>query len=273
MIYNQSVILKNGIKMPILGFGVYKIQDGDEGAQIIRNAVETGYRHIDTAAYYGNEKSVAEGIKRSGLPRGEIFITSKVWNDDHGYDKTMRAFESTLKNLNTDYLDLYLIHWPSGRNGETWHALEQIYRDKRAKAIGVSNFNPEHIEQILEDAEFVPMVNQIEFHPLLQQSKVREYCKARDITVEAWSPLMRGRLSENPLLLELAKKHGKTVSQIILRWEIQQSVVTIPKTVRIERMRENADIFNFKLSADEMKRIAGLNENVRTGPDPVDMAG
>ncbi|WP_206832050.1 aldo/keto reductase [Alicyclobacillus fructus] len=264
----DTVTLNNGVKMPWLGLGVYKAQAGEEVEQAIRFAFEAGYRHIDTAAFYANEESVGKAVRESGLPRSEVFVTTKVWNTDQGYDETLRAFEASLKRLGFDYVDLYLVHWPvSGKYRDTWRALERIYDEKLARAIGVSNFQIHHLEDILAHGNVVPAVNQVEYHPLLTQEPLRQFCREHQIQLEAWSPIMRGNL-DLPVLQELAQKYNKTPAQIVLRWDLQNEVVTIPKSVRRERIFENAALFDFSLSDEDMQRIHALNRNHRFGPDP-----
>ncbi|MCL6445209.1 MAG: aldo/keto reductase [Alicyclobacillus sp.] len=263
-----TTTLNNGQKMPWLGLGVWKTKNGEEVENAVRYALNAGYRHIDTATLYANEEGVGNAIAQSGIPRSEIFVTTKVWNSDQGYDSTLRAFEASLKRLRLDYVDLYLIHWPvKGKYNETWKALEVIYKEGRAKSIGVSNFNVHHLEDLMSHSEIVPAVNQVEYHPLLTQQAVHTFCKQHGIQLEAWSPLMQGNL-DLPLLAELAKKYGKTPAQIVLRWDLQHEVVTIPKSVRESRIIENANIFDFELTAEDMARIDGLNQNRRFGADP-----
>jgi diketogulonate reductase-like aldo/keto reductase len=265
----DTVELNNGVRMPRLGLGVYKVKDGGEVIQAVHAALEAGYRSIDTAAFYENEKGVGEAIRTSGLRREDVFVTTKVWNDRQGYESTLAAFEESRKKLGFDYVDLYLIHWPiKGKFKETWRALEKLYREGYVRAIGVSNFKIHHLEELFEDSEVTPAVNQIELHPRLTQEDVRAYCKEKGIQVEAWSPLMRGRLMDEPTLVELAKKYGKTPAQIIIRWDLQHGLITIPKSVRKERIIENADVFDFELSEEDMKKIDALNQNLRTGRDP-----
>ena len=255
--------------MPWFGLGVYKVNDGDEVINAVKTAIETGYRSIDTAAFYQNEQGVGIAVKESGVPREELFITTKVWNDDQGYEQTLKAFEKSMKLLDLEYIDLYLVHWPvKGKFKETWKALEKLYRDGRVRAIGVCNFKEHHLQELLADAEIVPAVNQVELHPRLTQQPLREFCQKHNIQVEAWAPIMRGKLGDNPVLLKIAAKYGKTPAQVILRWDIQHGIVTIPKSARPERIKENADIFDFELTAEEMAEIDALNRDERTGPDP-----
>ena len=263
--------LNNGVKMPWIGFGVFQVNDGDEVIGAVRSALETGYRHIDTAAAYKNERGVGKAIAESGIPREDLFVTSKLWNTDQGYDSTLRAFDDSLERLGFDYLDLYLIHWPLPMKGlykDTWKAFEKLHKDGRVRAIGVSNFQPGHLEDLIANSEIVPAVNQVEFHPRLTQEPVREFCSKHGIQVEAWSPLMQARLIDDPTLSRIAEAHGKTTAQVIIRWDLQHGVVTIPKSVTPERIAENSRVFDFELSEEEMKEIDVLNRNERSGPDP-----
>lgn len=265
--------LHNGIKMPWFGLGVFKVEEGTEVIEAVKTAILKGYRSIDTAAVYQNEEGVGEGIRQgmieTGISREELFITSKVWNADFGYETTLDAYETSLKKLGLDYLDLYLIHWPvEGKYKDTWRALETIYTENRVKAIGVSNFHIHHLKDVMKDATIVPMVNQVEYHPKLTQEDLRAFCQQNNIQLEAWSPLMQGQLLDNVKLKEIAETHGKSVAQIILRWDLQNDVVTIPKSINEHRIVENASIFDFELSAEEMEKISSLNENKRVGPDP-----
>lgn len=259
--------LANGVLIPQIGFGTFRIP-GDEVAAPVEVALKAGYRHVDTAAIYKNEEGVGIGIKNSGVPREEIFLTSKLWNDDRGYDTTLRAFDESLKKLQTDYLDLYLIHWPKDKNKETWKAFEKLYKDKRIRSIGVSNFKVHHLEDLLGDAEVVPMINQIELHPQFPQEEVREYCTKKGIIVEAWGSLMQGKIFDKEIIKEIAEKYNKTISQIALRWAVQIGIVTIPKSTHPERIKENLDIFGFNLDEQDMEKIAELNTGVRVGRDP-----
>lgn len=265
----STTTLANGVKMPWLGLGVYKVEDGQEVVDSVKYAIKAGYKSIDTAKIYENEEGVGQAIKESGASREELFVTSKVWNADQGYDTTLQAFETSLNKLGLEYLDLYLIHWPvEGKYKDTWKALEKLYKDGKIRAIGVSNFQVHHLEDLIADAEVKPMVNQIEFHPLLTQTEVREYCKQQGIQVEAWSPLAQGELLDNEVLTQIAEKHGKSTAQVILRWDLQNEVVTIPKSTKEHRIIQNADVFDFELNADEVEKINALNQNHRVGPDP-----
>ncbi|MBU3134046.1 aldo/keto reductase [Clostridium gasigenes] len=261
-------VLDNGVKMPWLGFGTYKVENRDTVIESVKEALKVGYCHIDTASFYNNEEAVGIAIKESGVSREKIFLVSKVWNLDQGYEKTLEAFETSIKKLGTDYLDLYLIHWPHPLHKETWKALEKLYKEKRIKSIGVSNFTVNHLNDLLEDAEIVPMVNQVEFHPLLIQNELIDFCKKHKIQLEAWSPLMRGKIFEVPLLQELSKKYRKTISQIVLRWDLQMGVVTIPKSTTPSRIKENTEIFDFELSKEDVNKIKQLDKSLRVGSDP-----
>jgi len=265
----DTTTLHNGVKMPWVGLGVFKVTEGEEVVQSVKAAIKNGYISIDTAAIYKNEEGVGQAIKESGVPREELFITSKVWNSDQGYESTLAAFETSLNKLGLDYLDLYLIHWP-GKNKykETWKALEKLYKDGRVRAIGVSNFLVHHLEDLISTAEIKPMVNQVEFHPHLTQKELLAYCKKEGIQMEAWSPLKQGQLLNEPVLEYLAHKYNKSVAQVILRWDLQHGVVTIPKSIKEHRIIENADIFDFELSAEDMDKIDGLNQDSRAGSHP-----
>lgn len=261
--------LHNGVKMPYFGLGVYLSEDGNEVINAVKWAIEAGYRHIDTAAIYNNEKGVGEGIRQSGINREELFVVSKVWNADQGYDNTLKAFEESLERLQLDYLDLYLIHWPvKGKYKETWRALEHLYQEGKVRAIGVSNFLKHHLEDILDSAEIVPMVNQMEFHPYLVQQGLIDYCNENQIQYEAWSPMMQGKIFELDAIKDMAKKYGKSPAHVVLRWDLQKGVVTIPKSVKKERIINNADIFDFELSKEDMAYLDGLEKGHRFGPDP-----
>ncbi|CAM5790744.1 MULTISPECIES: aldo/keto reductase [Brevibacillus] len=269
----DTTTLHNGVKMPWLGLGVFKVEEGPELVNAVKTAIVHGYRSVDTAAIYENEAGVGEGIregmKEARIAREELFITSKVWNADLGYESTIAAYQASLDKLGLDYLDLYLIHWPvAGKYKEAWRALETLYKEGRVKAIGVSNFQIHHLEDLMKDAEIKPMVNQVEYHPRLTQKELQAYCQKHGIQLEAWSPLMQGQLLDNPVLQEIATKHGKSVAQIILRWDLQNGVVTIPKSTKAQRIVENATVFDFELTSEEMERIDSLNQNLRVGPDP-----
>lgn len=264
-----SFRLHNGVEMPYLGLGVYLSENGKEVTQAVEWALEGGYRHIDTASIYKNEEGVGAGLRNSGIPRQEQFIVSKVWNADQGFDSSLRAYDDSLKRLKLEQLDLYLIHWPvKGQFIDTWRALEKIYKEGRVRAIGVSNFLQHQLEELLEVAEIVPMVNQMEFHPYLVQQDLLDFCANKGIQYEAWSPLMQGHIFDLNPLKELAQKYGKTIAQIVLRWDLQKGVVTIPKSVNKERILGNAALFDFELSASDVALLDNLNRNQRFGPDP-----
>ncbi|MGP4073396.1 aldo/keto reductase [Piscibacillus sp. B03] len=265
----DRIKLNNGVDMPGFGLGVYKAEDGKEVVEAVRTAVDNGYRLIDTASFYENERGVGEGIRESSVSRDDLFITTKVWNDEQGYDETLRAFERSLERLKLDYLDLYLIHWPvKERLQDTWKAMERLYEEGIIKAIGVSNFHVHHLQKLFTKANVKPTVNQIEFHPHLTQNDVKAFCEKEAIQMEAWSPMKKGRLFDDPTIVEIAERHGKSPAQIILRWDVQHKVITIPKSVTPSRIRDNADIFDFSLSQDEMEQIDRLNKNERTGMNP-----
>lgn len=267
----STTTLQNGVEMPWLGLGVFLVKDGEEVVNSVKAALEVGYRSVDTAAAYKNEESVGKAIAESNVPREELFITTKVWNADQGYEATLAAFDVSMKKLGLEYLDLYLIHWPLPSQGkfiDTWKALEKLYKDGRVRAIGVSNFKVHHLEEIIANSEIVPMVNQVEYHPRFNQRELHDFCKKHGIQLEAWSPLMQGGLLEEPILVELAKKYNKSPAQIIIRWDIQTGVVTIPKSVKPHRIAENKDVFDFELSEEDMDKISALNQDQRMFADP-----
>lgn len=263
------VRLNNGVAMPYLGLGVWQSKNGEEVINAVKWALEAGYRHIDTASIYKNERGVGEAIQQSDIPRKHIFVTSKVWNADQGYENTLKAFDATLERLGVDYLDLYLIHWPvKGKYKETWRALEHLYREERVKAIGVSNFLQHHLEDLLPETNITPMVNQMEFHPHLVQQDLINFCHSHEIQYEAWSPLMQGQIFDLQVFKDLAEKYGKTIAQIVLRWDLQKGVITIPKSINQNRIIENSQLFDFELSTADMEKIDQLDKAKRVGPDP-----
>lgn len=265
---NQGTILNNGVQMPWLGLGVFKTREGAEVINAVMDAMEAGYRSIDTAAYYQNETGVGKAIRECGIPREEIFITTKVWNSDQGYHSTLKAFENSRQKLGLEYIDLYLVHWAvPGKFRDTWKALIHLQEQGVVRAIGVSNHQIAHLKTIIEDTGVIPAVNQVEFHPRLTQPELRQFCQEQGIQLEAWRPLMNGNL-DDPVLKDLASKYGRTAAQIVLRWDLQKGVITIPKSVHKERIIENSKIFDFELSAEDMERIDGLNQDMRMGPDP-----
>lgn len=271
----DTTTLHNGVNMPWLGLGVFKVEEGAELVQAIKSAIAHGYRSIDTAAIYGNETGVGQAIKEAllenNLSREDLYVTSKVWTNDMGYEGTIAAYETSLAKLGLEYLDLYLIHWPvKGKYKESWRALETLYKEGRVKAIGVSNFQIHHLEDVIKDAEIKPMVNQVELHPYLSQQELLSFCKEQGIQLEAWSPLMQGQLFDQPVLKQIADKHGKSVAQVIVRWDLQRGIVTIPKSTKEHRIIENVAVFDFQLTEEDMALINSLNEDQRVGPDPDD---
>jgi diketogulonate reductase-like aldo/keto reductase len=273
----DSFKLNNGTEIPCIGFGTWQTPDGEVAVSSVKEAIAAGYRHIDTAAIYGNEESVGRAVKESGVPRKELFITSKLWNAHHGYESTRLAFEETLKKLDTDYLDLYLIHWPNPvmfrnrweeANAGSWKAFEEFYKAGRIRAIGVSNFRPHHIEALLKTATVAPQVNQIRLCPGETQDEVTAYCRSHQILLEAYSPLGTGAIFEVPLLQELAQKYKKTIAQICIRWSLQMEFLPLPKSVTPERIRENTRVFDFELSGADVKTIAALKGVVGYSKNP-----
>jgi diketogulonate reductase-like aldo/keto reductase len=267
-----NIILNNGVSMPQFGLGVWKAKDGAEVIGAVSHALRAGYRLIDTAAAYGNERGVGQAIRDSDVPRSDVFVTTKLWNDNHDYDNALRAFDSSTEKLGLEYVDLYLIHWPvpgQDKYLDAWRALERLYDDKRVRAIGICNFKPSHLKKLLGGANTPPAVNQIELHPKLAQHETREFCRQHDIAVESWSPLMRGgELLSDPILQTIADKHGKTIAQIVLRWHIDNGLIVIPKSTHAQRIDENRAIFDFSLDRNDLAAIAKLDDGTRTGPDP-----
>ncbi|MGI5832924.1 MAG: aldo/keto reductase [Thermoguttaceae bacterium] len=274
---NSTYTLANGVKVPVLGFGTWQSPNGEIATNAVKTAFEVGYRHIDTASAYGNEESVGAGLRASGLPREEVFLTSKLWNKDHGYDETLAAFDMTLAQMKAKYLDLYLIHWPIPMERRTdwkdsllgtWNAMIKLYKDGRIRAIGVSNFRPHHIEHLVRNTSVVPMVNQIEYHPGFWQKYVADFCKDLGILIQAWSPMAQGRVFGLPLLKELSTKYSKSVAQICIRWALQKGVNPLPKSVTAARIKENFDVFDFNISDEDIAKIDSLPESGATGYDP-----
>ncbi|MFJ2932923.1 aldo/keto reductase [Streptomyces sp. NPDC087219] len=270
MSHLPTVTLNNGVEIPQLGFGVFQVPD-DETTAAVGHALRAGYRSLDTAAIYGNEAGVGRALADSGIARDELFVTTKLWNADQGYDSTLRAFDDSLARLGLDHVDLYLIHWPAPARDlyvDTWRAIEKLVADGRVRAAGVSNFQPAHLKRLLDSGGLVPAVNQIELHPALQQRELRELHAAHSIATEAWSPLAQGALLAEPAIVDIAARHGKSPAQVVLRWHLQLGNVVIPKSVTPARIRENIDVFDFALSAEEMTALGALDRGLRTGPDP-----
>jgi diketogulonate reductase-like aldo/keto reductase len=265
----STVALHDNVDIPLLGLGVFRVDEGAAVEAAISAALSYGYRHIDTATIYKNEEGVGRAIAASGIDRSDLFVTTKLWNSDQGYEPALAAINTSLAKLRLDYVDLYLVHWPKPEHmEETWRAMEEIQRSGKARAIGVSNFLPEHIDQLAETATVMPSINQIEFHPHLQSPELVAYCEAHNIVLEAWSPLKAGRIIDDPELQAIADVHGVTVPQVVLRWMLQRGVVAIPKSVSPSRIAQNADLYGFELSPDEVARINAMDRNDRVGPDP-----
>lgn len=268
-----TIELNNGVSIPQLGFGVFQVPPPETKAAVA-TALQTGYRHIDTARIYGNEEGVGQAVAESGIPRNELFITTKLWNDDQGFDSTLKAFDRSIGLLGLDYVDLYLIHWPTPEKDnfiETWKAFEQLYADKRVRAIGVSNFRPEDLQRVLDLGLTVPAINQIELSPQLIQGDLREFHAKHEIATEAWSPLAQGRVFDKQAIVEIAKAHSKSPAQIVIAWHLAIDNVVIPKSVTPSRIAENLDVFDFTLSEDDVAAITALDTGTRVGPDPVDV--
>ena len=265
------IALNDGARIPQVGLGVWQTPN-DEAAPAVKAALSAGYRHVDTAAVYENEEGVGEGIRQSGIDRSDIFLTTKLWNTEQGYDQTLKAFDASLKRLGTDYVDLYLIHWPSAHRGlfvDTWKAFVKLKEEGRAKSIGVSNFYPEHIEKIVAETGVVPVINQIELHPDFQQREARAFHEKHGIATQSWSPLGQGKLLGHPAVADIATKLGRTPAQVIIRWHIDNGLVVIPKSVTPSRIAENFNVFDFKLSAEDLDTLNGLDDaGARIGPDP-----
>lgn len=268
-----TTTLNNGVEIPRVGFGVFKTQPGKEVEQAVRWALEIGYRHIDTASFYENEDGVGKALAESEVDRSDVFVTTKVWNSEQGYNETLTAFDRSRKKLRMDVVDLYLIHWPlKDTFKDTWKAMEKLYADGNIRAIGVSNFLVNHLEDLMQDFDVVPAVDQVEWHPFVLQKDLLDFCKAEGIQFEAWSPLTRGRFLDNEVIQDIAKAHGKSPAHVLIRWDIQHDVVTIPKSVHRERIEENARVFDFELSDEEMQRLDALDSNTRIGPHPDNMS-
>lgn len=264
----NNILLNNGISIPSIGFGTYGATHPLLLASSLRSALELGYRHIDTASFYNNETIIGETLSENIVSRKDLFITSKLWLNEHGYEKALHAFSESTHKLKTDYLDLYLIHWPQTLNLETWKALEKLYTEGYVRAIGVSNFNISHLKELIASCNIPPAVNQIEFHPHLVQSDLLHFCQTYGIQTEAWSPLMRGQIFKEPLLQALADKYHKSIAQIVLRWDLQMGLSAIPKSIKINRLKENMDLFDFEITMQDMASISHLNDGTRIGCDP-----
>ena len=267
--FESTIPLHGTVDIPLLGFGVYKVAPGAETEDAVAAALDLGYRHIDTAALYRNEADVGRAIAASGIDRSELFVTTKLWNSDQGYESTIAAFDRSLEKLGLDYVDLYLIHWPKPEHTEgTWRAMEGMQAAGKARAIGVSNFLVEHLDQLDETATVMPSINQIEFHPHLQSAELISYCEDRGIVVEAWSPLKHGEIINDPELAVIADAHGVPVAQVVLRWMLQRGIVTLPKSITPSRIAENRDIYDFELTDCEVAAINAMDRDERVGPDP-----
>ncbi len=267
----STVALRRGVRIPVIGLGVYQSRPGAETREAVRTALQLGYRHVDTARAYGNEEDVAAAIAASGVARDEVFVTTKLWNSDHGYDATLRACDASLARLRTERIDLYLVHWPvQGLRHDTWRAMERLLADGKARAIGVSNYGVRHLEELLARANEPPSVDQVELHPFLAQRELREWCAPRDIVVEAYAPLVKARRMDDPVLRRVAGKHRRTPAQVLVRWGLEHGLVVIPKSVRAERIQENAGVFDFALDAEDLAALDLLDEGYRTSWDPTD---
>lgn len=261
--------LNNSVEIPYLGLGTWQMKAGKETYQCVQYALEIGYRHIDTATIYLNEQDVGKAVNESGIPRNEIFITTKLWNNDQGYERTLKAFDKSLKKLNLEYIDLYLIHWPvEGKRIESYKALEKLYSEGICKSIGVSNYTIKHLEELISAVDIIPQANQVEFHPFLYQNDLLEYCNSKNIAIEAYSPLVRGKRAKHPTLTSIANKYGKTWAQILIRWSLQHNLIVLPKSSQFDRIKENADVFDFELSAEDMNALDNIDDTLRTCWDP-----
>jgi diketogulonate reductase-like aldo/keto reductase len=266
---DTRIALNDGHAMPLFGFGTYKIANGGACRRAVEHALSLGYRHIDTAALYANEEDVGRAVRESGIPRAEIFVTTKLWNSDQGYRSALNAFQRSIDRLGLDYLDLYLIHWPEpGKRADSWRALIEIQRQGRCRSIGVSNYTIAHLRELARESEVVPANNQVEFSPFLYQRELLEFCRARGITLTAYCPLTHGDKLDHPVVADIGRRHGKTGAQVLLRWALQHGVCAIPKSGKAKRIEENARLFDFSLDASDMKRLDGLDEGYRTSWDP-----
>jgi methylglyoxal/glyoxal reductase len=267
----ESVELNNGVKIPLFGLGLYQVKSGRKAISAVQCALAAGYRHFDTAAAYGNEADLGEALAASDVPREQLFITTKLWNEDHGYNSTLRAFDESRSKLRTDYIDLYLIHWPvRDLRTESWRAMMHLYERGTCRAIGVSNYTIRHLRELLDWSDIIPAVNQVEFSPFLYQKDLLDFCAEKRIQLETYSPLTKGKKLGHPVLIELAKKYGKTPAQILIRWAIDHKLVVIPKSARCERIEENAQVFDFAIRPEDLRILDELDENFRTSWDPTD---
>jgi diketogulonate reductase-like aldo/keto reductase len=264
---SETITLHNGVEIPKIGFGTFRIPDGKEVIDAVKTALQIGYRHIDTASAYNNETGIGKAIKESGIPRKDIFLVSKLKNSDQGYESTLNAFNDSINRLQVEYLDAYLIHWPKPLSQDTWKAMEKLYKEGKIKAIGISNFMIHHLQSLLETCEIIPMVNQVELHPQFPQDELREFCSKHNIAIESWGPLMQGKIFGIELMKEFSAKYKKTIAQIALRWLYQLDIIAIPKSSNPERIKNNVDIFDFELSKDDMEKIKTLKGD-RIGPHP-----
>ena len=265
----SKVTLNNGIEMPVFGLGTYRSGSRKKTMDIVAHALEIGYRHIDTARFYGNESDIGEAIEKSGIPREDIFVTTKLWNSDHGFNRALEAFEESLEDLGLDYVDLYLIHWPvQNLRNESWRALEKLQVEGKCRAIGVSNYTIGHLKELFDISSVMPAVNQVEFSPFLYQKDLLEFCRSHSIQFESYSPLTKGHMLDDPQLFEIGKKYSKSPAQVLIRWTLQKEVIVIPKSSRKDRIRENADVFDFKISPEDMDRLDAFHKNLRVSWDP-----
>jgi diketogulonate reductase-like aldo/keto reductase len=268
---SSTVKLNSGVEMPVLGLGVYQTPPGRVTQEAVKLALKAGYRHIDTASLYGNEEDVGRGVRDSGVPREQVFVTTKLWNSDHGYDSAIRACDRSLHTLGLGYVDLYLIHWPVAElRNETWRALVELRRRGSCRAIGVSNYTVRHLQELLDNSDTIPSVNQVEFNPFLYQEELLRFCSGKGIQLEAYSPLTRGYRLEDPTVLEVARSYSKSPAQVMIRWSLQHGIVVIPKSARPMRIKENSEVFDFEISAADMARLDSLSENLHTDWDPTD---
>jgi diketogulonate reductase-like aldo/keto reductase len=268
---DSRVELSHGGPMPVLGLGVYQTGQGEGTRNAVRWALDAGYRHVDTAALYGNEREVGEAVRASGIPRAELFVTTKLWNSDHGYDRALAAFDESTRRLGLEYVDLYLIHWPvEGLRHDSWRALERLLSEGRTRAIGVSNYTIAHLEELLRGCQTPPAVNQVEFSPFLYQRRLLQYCRSHGIRLEAYSPLTKGRMLGDERLVSLAERYGRSPAQVLIRWALQHDLIVIPKSADKKRIEENASVFDFELTSEDVTRLDGLDENLHTTWDPTD---